>query len=201
MDEETQRHMFEPFFTTKEGAGAGLGMPMVYGLMQQQGGAVTVDSLPGEGTTVRLLFPIPKHRDTDTRAPTSPTPKRTVLLVEDEPAIRQVTAALLLEAGYAVQEAPDGRRALDILSDPSAAIDVVMCDLVMPKMGGAELFDAAQRLMSSPPFVFVTGYAPEDVLTTLSHDRSVRILRKPYRLEQLLSVLAQVVDDALRLAQ
>jgi PAS domain S-box-containing protein len=193
MDDITKRRMFEPFFTTKEGSGTGLGMPMVYGLMKQQAGTVTVVSHIGGGTAVQLLFPVSKRQ----RGPGSITRlarvgSKRVLLVEDLAPVRRVTEAMLVDAGYHVEPVPDGERALELLRKMGHGFDVVLCDVVMPNMGGAELFREVKKLPNAPPFVFVTGYAREDLLDSLRADGAVKIVRKPYRMDVLIGALSEL---------
>ena len=193
MDGMTAARVFEPFFTTKEDGGTGLGMPMVYGLMRQQGGVVKLESVQGEGTSVHLLFPVSKAM-TSPAPPPSSTAKR-VLIVEDEPSIRRIAVAVLERAGYAVEQAPDGEHALERIRAPDPKLDLVLCDVVMPGVGGAELFQKTNELADAPPFLFVTGYAEGHVLAQLGNDGEVAILRKPYRMDQLLDAVAASIGN------
>ncbi len=192
MDDDTRRRIFEPFFTTKEDGGTGLGMPMVYGLMRQQGGAVKVESEVGVGTQVHLLFPIAETVASQRRPPPPATAKR-VLIVEDETSIRRIAVAVLEHAGYAVEQAPDGQHAIERLRGSGPGFDLVLCDVVMPGMGGAELYELAAQLENAPPFLFVTGYAEDATLAKLGNDGEVKILRKPYRMDQLLECVAAAI--------
>lgn len=194
MDDETSSRVFEPFFTTKENGGTGLGMPMVYGLVRQQGGAVKLESKVGVGTKVHLLFPV-AEAVTSQRQPPAPSAKR-VLVVEDEASIRRIAVAVLEHAGYAVEQAPNGAHALERLRGPGPRFDVVVCDIVMPGIGGAALYEAMSTVDSAPPFVFVTGYADDAVLAKLGNDDEVTILRKPYRMDQLLDCVAATIAKA-----
>ena len=193
MDEETQARMFEPFFTTKGGSGTGLGMPMVYGLMKQQAGAVVVETAAGVGTTVRLLFPIAQRVSeppVDDEGADDAIDAKCILLVEDEPAVRGVTLAILTDAGYLVEAVQNGKHALRVLSEDPRRFDVVVCDFVMPEMGGAELYRAAKKLDHAPPFLFVTGSTEEDVLSAI--DGPAKVRQKPFRVDELLEALDNV---------
>lgn len=196
MDATTRRRIFEPFFTTKAGDGTGLGMPMVYGLTKQQAGAVIVTSEVGVGTVVQLLFPVARRSALPASPGRDPGAKR-ILVVEDQAPIRDVTRAMLLEAGFVVDDAPDGGRAYALLSG-DRDYDLVLCDVVMPGMGGAELQAATAELPNAPPFLFVTGYATEDVLARLGQDEALHILRKPYTTEQLLGAVSDILGTRLR---
>ena len=190
MDDITLHRALEPFFTTKGGSGTGLGLPMAYGLMQQQGGALEMESTVGVGTTATLLLPIQR-----TRAPT-PRRRRThakrVLVVEDQVAIQRVTQTVLTEADYDVELASNGAIALAILQGDHD-IDLILCDVAMPVMGGRELFEAVGRSPGAPPFLFITGNADS---SGLPEGDDVRVLRKPYRVDQLLDVVSEVLDAA-----
>ncbi len=194
MDEATRERVFEPFFTTKGEQGTGLGMPMVYGLVRQHDGATWVESAPGEGTRVHVLFP--RHQHTHAPDRTTSAGARRVLIVEDEPSIRRITAKMLQHEGYATVEAPDGHHALEILD--RAPFDLVLTDVVMPGMGGVDLYEALAERGSTIPFLFMTGYAEVDVLRRIqgNGDPGSRLLRKPFRAEQLLKAVAAVFRDA-----
>ncbi len=164
---ELQGRIFEPFFTTKpKGAGTGLGLSMVYGFVRQSGGAVSVTSAPGRGTTFSLLLP----RTDDTTANRTPTPKTllpqargsgTILIVEDERALRRLSATVLGQAGYLTLEATDGLQAIDLFTVHAHSIVMVVTDVVMPRMGGIELARRLRQLKPGLPMLFVTGYVEQ----------------------------------------
>ncbi|MEZ4440071.1 MAG: response regulator [Polyangiaceae bacterium] len=188
MDEATKRHIFEPFFTTKRSGGSGLGMAMVYGLMQQQSGVVQVESDLGRGTTVRLLYPMAAPATQS--LPELTGGSGTILLVEDLVALRQVARVVLEEEGFAVIEAADGARALELLDE--VPVDLVLCDLIMPKLGGVELYQRLRDRAAPPPFLFVTGFASDETLDALAND-DIEILRKPYTVDALLSAVRAAI--------
>jgi signal transduction histidine kinase len=141
MDRATQARIFEPFFTTKEsGKGTGLGLAMVYGIVKQSGGHVWVYSEPGHGTTVKVYLPRAITTLEDIKVPAQSIENvggnETILLVEDEDSVREVSGRLLRRAGYTVMEAEDGRRALEIVSEHTSSIDLLVTDMVMPEIGG-----------------------------------------------------------------
>ncbi|MCM2258211.1 MAG: PAS domain S-box protein [Vicinamibacteria bacterium] len=187
-------HVFEPFYSTRE-AGAGLGLATVYGIVQQSGGQVRIDSAPGRGTRVEILLP----RSTAAPVPAAaPAPARsrvaaTVLLAEDEDALRELTEEVLTEAGYEVLAAPDAARALELAAAHSGPIDLLLTDVVMPGADGAEL---AARLRESRPEVrvlFVSGYS-EDVVSEAGRlDPGVALLAKPFTTSDLLQHVAQAL--------
>jgi CheY-like chemotaxis protein len=164
MDQETQRRVFEPFFTTKPaGKGTGLGLATVYGVVQQCGGHIRLESEPGRGTRFRLYFPRAISASTELfirRASTRPpTGTGTVLLVEDEEAVRRVTARILRDAGYLVYEARDAAHARELCSEHGAAIDVVLLDVVMPAVSGPKLATELCVLVPSLHVIFMSGYS------------------------------------------
>ena len=192
---EVQGRIFEPFFTTKpKGAGTGLGLSMVYGFVRQSGGAITVISAPGKGTTFSLLLP-----RTDDQAARMPTPRQllpstargsgTVLIAEDERALRRLSATVLGQAGYQTLEAVDGQQALDLYTVHARSIVMVVTDVVMPRMGGIELADRLRRANPALPILFVTGYVEQ---SQALHDSAAGapVLLKPFSPEALLRAIS-----------
>jgi two-component system cell cycle sensor histidine kinase/response regulator CckA len=189
--------IFEPFFTTKPaGAGTGLGLSVVYGVMQSHGGAVTVDSAPGEGATFTLYFPEVVAVPTPIHEPppiSRQGGQETILVVEDEEMIRRLVVRLLTARGYAVLSAPSGHEALELLQS-GRHVDLLFVDVVMPGMRGPELARRARELDPSLPVLFTTGYElkPDD---GESRGRDP-VLYKPYTPDQLLPRLRELLDRA-----
>jgi signal transduction histidine kinase/CheY-like chemotaxis protein len=201
MDAEVLERIFDPFFTTKEqGKGTGLGLSTVYGVARQSGGHVTVRSAPGEGSTFRVFLPrAAEEQDADAlSAPAVPPPAGTgtgtVLLVEDADAVRAFAARVLARCGYRVLEARDGREALEAALRPDEAIDLVLTDVVMPEMSGAELARRIRVARPGVPVAYMTGYADEDVMRHGALPADTLLLQKPFTAE----ALAELVRDALR---
>jgi two-component system cell cycle sensor histidine kinase/response regulator CckA len=199
MDDATLAHVFEPFFTTKPpGIGTGLGMAMVYGLVKQQDGAIEVLSRRGEGTTVHVYF-----RST---GPPAGTPSgatagggalrggETIMLVEDEEAIRRSASRILSHFGYTVVLASDGSEALDVYRSRRTDISLVISDVVMPRMGGEELYEALQREPSPPKFIFWSGYTARDVQSRRGVNPSVPLIQKPWDMDELLRMVRGILD-------
>jgi PAS domain S-box-containing protein len=191
MDEATRSRIFEPFFTTKPvGVGTGLGLAMVYGLVRQHDGFVDVTSAPGAGTTVRLVFPATTEpaavRARHGSAPVNPGGTETLLLVEDEDALRRVTRRALERHGYTVLTAGNGRDALQLFRDHRGRIDLVISDLVMPIMSGVQLYRALRREFGGVRFVLTSGYAGREAQERKTLDSSVPFMVKPWSLEDLL---------------
>jgi signal transduction histidine kinase/CheY-like chemotaxis protein len=182
MTSDVQARAFEPFFTTKEpGAGSGLGLSQVYGTARQSGGGVRIDSAPGVGTSVSVYLPraAGKVEITPLRSlPTQPNASPAVILVvDDDPAVRITTVAVLRDLGYDLREAGSGPEALDVLRR-DANIDVLLTDVVMPGMNGAELARLAVNVRPHLSILFMSGYAePEGITGAL---RRYPLVRKPF---------------------
>jgi PAS domain S-box-containing protein len=191
MSPEVVARAFEPFFTTKPtGEGTGLGLATVYGIVQQNGGTVTIDSAVGEGTTVTVVLPGSSDAEPHpgvVRASTAGGTER-ILLVEDEPALRDATAQLLVERGYDVLVASDGVDALEVFDRDPGAIDLVLTDVAMPRMRGDEL---ALRLAERQPglqVILMSGYDSGDAPLT------GRMLAKPVAEDVLFRTIRAVLD-------
>jgi signal transduction histidine kinase/FixJ family two-component response regulator len=203
MDAETLARAREPFFTTKTlGAGTGLGLSMAQGFAEQSDGALSIDSHPGEGTTVTLWLPRAQgdlvaqtpSSQTATSPVTEPASHGRILLVDDESMVREVLTEFLEDAGYVVMAAADGMQALALL-DTGPAIAAVVTDLSMPGMDGLAVIRAAQERYPSLPAVLLTGYAGEDAAMALGTSIAgpVSLLRKPIRSVELLDSLAAML--------
>ncbi|MEI7037797.1 PAS domain-containing hybrid sensor histidine kinase/response regulator [Fulvimonas yonginensis] len=189
MEESVRARAFEPFFTTKEvGKGSGLGLAQVLGFVQQSGGGVRIESAPGRGTTVRVYLPRARvdarqgQAERDARSTGSPYPQRRLaLLVDDDNAVRDVTAARLRQLGFEVMEAGSGGAALDLL-DRLPKVDLLVADFAMPGMNGAEVARQARQRRPELPILFVTGYADQSALADVGEER---VVQKPFRNNEL----------------
>ena len=192
MSPEVVERAFEPFYSTKpKGEGTGLGLATVYGIVTQAHGTIEIDSSPGSGTTIVVLLPA-----TDASVPDEPEPRdaaegaangETILVVEDEAAVRKLTCRILRRAGYEVLEASDGELALDTWDKHAGEIDLLVTDVVMPGMSGKEL---AEQLGTEP--VFMSGYT-DDV--TLRHGvEGPRLVQKPFDAQTLLGAVRSALD-------
>jgi PAS domain S-box-containing protein len=191
MDAETLRRAIEPFFSTKGiGKGTGLGLSMVHGLAAQSGGALTLDSTPGEGTSASLWLPVckaPVEAAATGGAARQERHSATVLLVDDEPVVRAATAEMLEGIGCIVVEAASGPEALRLL-DAGVAVDALVTDQLMPDMLGSALVEAAQAKRPGLPALIVTGYANDDLPEALPR------LMKPFRSEELSARLGEMLE-------
>jgi CheY-like chemotaxis protein len=197
MDADTAAQAFEPFFTTKPvGEGTGLGLATVYGIVRQSNGAVSVESMPGHGTTFRILMPATVGEAPAAAARAhAPDPAvsraATVLVVEDENNVRNLVTRVLRKGGYDVLEAADGVAGLDVASAHAGAIDVLLTDVIMPKMGGVEL--AARMRLDYPDLriVFMSGYTPDDFRNEILLEREI-FMEKPMTPAALLRTLDEL---------
>jgi nitrogen-specific signal transduction histidine kinase/CheY-like chemotaxis protein len=199
MDADTRQHIFEPFFTTKAGRGTGMGLATVYGIIKQHGGFIFVDSVRGRGTTFDVLLPVAAEHDGEDHGLAEVNPSRgseTILLVEDEPALRKLTRAMLEREGYSVLEAVDGVDALQLLGEHDGTIDLVLSDIIMPRMGGPELARRAASRWPALPFVFMSGYIDESLGQSRSLGADTAFLPKPFTREQLAGRMREVLDRA-----
>jgi PAS domain S-box-containing protein len=199
MDAETRARVFEPFFTTKPpGQGTGLGLAMVYGLMKQHRGFVEVESTPGRGTTFTLYFPPAPETIPAASEPPAPGVDRgrgTVLVVEDEDAVRRTACRTLERAGFTVVPAGDGVEALELLRHRGEEIHLVLTDVVMPRMGGIELHERAREAgWHSLPFLFTSGYPLSREGATGGDLTGFRFLRKPWTPAELVRRVSEALS-------
>jgi CheY-like chemotaxis protein len=194
MDEATRTRAFDPFFTTKGPAqGAGLGLATVYGIVRQSGGAVSLRSVPGVGTRVRIHLPRGASDVAEPALQQASATRGVVLLVEDEPRVRSQARRLLQRSGYEVVEASDGAEAKRIFAERANDIDVVVTDVVMPIVGGVELVATLRAVQPELPVVLVSGFTAEEQELPLG-DRTA-FLTKPYTIEALCDAIEAVVPS------
>jgi two-component system cell cycle sensor histidine kinase/response regulator CckA len=187
MDEQTRSRVFEPFFTTKaKGRGTGLGLSTVYGVVDQAGGQIAIDSEPGKGTEVKIMLPMAPETEPE---PESRLP--TVLIVEDEEALRRLVRRVLEADGKRVLEAADGRAALAILDREGGEIDLLITDVVMPGMSGPELVEHVTERWPDLRIVYSSGYTDSRLAGRGFDEDSADLLRKPYTVDELRRRVAQ----------
>lgn len=199
MDEETKLHLFEPFYTTKQkGKGTGLGLSTVYGIVKQSNGHIHFHSEIGKGTTFKIYFPqadgIVQSPEKEGESELSPGGSETVLVVEDEEAVRELVARILRERGYTVLEAADGRQALQLAKEYPDAIDLVITDVIMPGISGSAL---VSQLKSSRPQIkslFVSGYEDDAIVRHGVLNSNSAFLQKPFTVENLMRKIREALQ-------
>ena len=203
MDGETRRRAFEPFFTTKrEADGSGLGLAMVYGVVKAHGGEVIIDSVPGEGTTVSMLFPAVQGKTAkacqsdapdDTRTMPAPKVGSRVLLVDDEVTMLNAMGRLLKKMGLTVFRAGGGEEALAVLEREGGAMDLVILDMIMPGMDGVATFHALRRRVPDLKILLCSAYSLKEDVQTLIDEGARGFLRKPFDFEALSSAVSEAI--------
>jgi two-component system, cell cycle sensor histidine kinase and response regulator CckA len=199
MDEMTRRRIFEPFFTTKAvGKGTGLGLSMVYGIVKQSGGSIRVTSEPGRGSSFEIYLPVVAERPAPRPQPAAPAPARgqeSILVVEDEPALRELTTRVLQGAGYLVLPAASGADALALLERHAGDVHLVFTDVVMPGMSGRELATRLARLRPGLRVLYTSGYTEDAILRHGVLDDPSRFLSKPYTPAELRRRIRLALDS------
>jgi two-component system, cell cycle sensor histidine kinase and response regulator CckA len=198
MTPEVISQIFEPFFTTKaKGKGTGLGLSTVYGIVRQNHGAIRVESVTGSGSTFHVYFPAASREESAgrraSRAEAACGGTETVLLIEDEAGVRNITVQMLRRHGYQVLEAGSGEDALTLFRDHRDAIDLVLTDVVMPQMSGGELAGRLIQLRPGLKVLFMSGYT-EDVLARHNISAGAGLLQKPFTLEALGRTIRAALD-------
>jgi len=198
MAEDVRAHLFEPFFTTKEsGAGTGLGLSMVYGAVKQNGGHIEVDSEPGHGATFKIFLPAveePPDTTVDAVDATRPLGVETIVLVEDEQHVRTIASLMLRRQGYTVHTFPDGPSAIAAVEAMTGHLDLVITDVVMPRMNGKVLSERLLQLRPSIRVLYTSGYTADVIVHHGVLDEGVEFLSKPYSLELLARRVREVLD-------
>jgi PAS domain S-box-containing protein len=201
MDAEVLAHIFEPFFTTKEfGKGTGLGLSTVYGIMQQNHGAIEVQSQPGVGSSFKLYFPRVESEQAAQRPPAEaslPRGSETVMVVEDEEMVRQLACRVLARQGYRVIEAVDGEDALAKARSLDGRLDLVLTDVVMPRLNGRELVETLGRERSDFRVLYMSGYTDEILGRHGVLDQETLFIAKPFTIESLASRVRTALDQPL----
>ena len=199
---EVKQHIFEPFFTTKEiGKGTGLGLATVFGIVKQSGGHITLYSEVEVGTTFRIYLPITSDSEIHETMETAhfrdaPTGNEVVLLVEDEEAVREITSQTLEDCGYKVFEAQNGETALELLRTLDQPVDILVTDIIMPKIGGRELAKQVVELMPSCKVLLISGYTEDAVLMHGIMNEEFAFLQKPFTPAILAKKVRECLDSA-----
>ena len=195
MDETVRTRVFEPFFTTKvTGQGTGLGLAMAYGAIQDHRGAIHVYSEPGVGTAFHVYLPLSSYLGAEAEPQAQVMPGTgTILVVDDEEMIRVMTHAMLTQLGYTVLTAANGEEALARFRDTHSALSLVILDMIMPVMSGRQAFELMRAVDPGVPVLLSSGFSKEEDLAEMTRSGLAGFLRKPYRVNELSSAVAQVL--------
>jgi PAS domain S-box-containing protein len=204
MDEELQTRIFEPFFTTKGiDKGTGLGLAMVYGIITQHEGHINVYSEPGHGTTFKLFLPavdIAAEQENDNAPSPMPGGPETILVAEDEEALRNLSRDILETLGYQVIMVENGAKAIEAFNENRTQIDLLLFDVIMPAMGGVEAYERIRTLDTEIPIVFMTGYSSEMTYHRIEQQNSeldhavISVIQKPYSFDGLGKSIREALD-------
>jgi PAS domain S-box-containing protein len=201
MDQQTLSHVFEPFFTTKDvGKGTGLGLATVYGVVKQSGGYIRVSSQLGQGSTFEIFLPrvrdpLHEHRE-PAPARTEKVAGETILVAEDEDAVRSLTCRILRKRGYHVLEARDGREAVQVAQEYQGDIRLLVTDVIMPNVGGRELSESIARIKPDVRVLFMSGYTDDQLLQRgVLQSGSGNFLEKPFTPDALANKVREVLES------
>jgi two-component system cell cycle sensor histidine kinase/response regulator CckA len=202
MDEATRQRIFDPFFTTKpSGKGTGMGLSVVYGVMQAHQGFISVESKLGIGTTFHLYFPVSTHGDNimDAQTPNksfSVGGTETILFVEDEELLRDTVCPFLESKGYTVHMAKDGLEGIDRYSQHKQEIALVITDLGLPRMSGMEEFKRLKEINSNVKVIFASGFFDPNVKSEFLKAGAHGFIQKPYMIDEILQIIRKVLDES-----
>jgi CheY-like chemotaxis protein len=199
MTDLERQQLFDPFFTTKEG-GTGLGLATVYGIVEQSGGTIEVDSAPGMGSSFRIWLPRAEAQaELPPIAPSAAAPRRgdeTILLVEDETVVRHLVAEILESSGYTVMQAGDGPSALELLRRHSGKLDLLVTDVVMPGMSGPEVAQAVTSMRPGTEVLYTSGYTDSAIGHHGVLEPGIAFLQKPFSADDLTRKIRALLDEA-----
>jgi CheY-like chemotaxis protein len=197
MDAETLTHLFEPFYTTKlEGKGTGLGLPTVYGIVKQSGGSILVQSKPNAGTTFRIYLPRTEKtpKIIGVRETSIESGRETILVVEDNMTVRQLTNEILALCGYRVLSAGSAEEALRICKDFQEPVDLLLTDVIMPNQSGPTLAERLTKLRPGIKVLYMSGYTEQMIGQQGLSEGSVALLEKPFTVRELASKVREVLN-------
>jgi len=196
MDDKTKERIFEPFFTTKEmGRGTGLGLASTYGIIKGHGGFIDVDSQPGKGATFCIYLPASAKKVSKTQRGFEKIPrgKETVLLVDDEDMVLEIGRALLETMGYHVVTAKDGEEAIALYENEGPGIDLVLLDMVMPGLGGGEVYDRLKTMNPGMKCLLLSGYSIDGEASEIIQRGCDGFIQKPFKLRDLSKSIREIL--------
>jgi len=199
MTEKTKKRIFEPFFTTKpEGSGTGLGLSVVFGIVKQHEGFIDVISTLGAGTEFAVYLPFSQRQALYTPPESSPNVmggNETIFIVEDNVQVRNLARLILVGAGYQVYEAEDGIDALEQFKTLKDDIDLVVMDVVMPRLGGKDVMDLMRKQKPDIKIIFTSGYSASGIHTNFILEEGLEFIAKPYTTDELRTRVRAVLDN------
>ncbi|MFO7739783.1 MAG: PAS domain S-box protein [Desulfatiglandaceae bacterium] len=198
MDKATQERIFEPFFTTKKmGRGTGLGLASAYGIIKNHGGMINVYSEKGRGTTFSVYLPASGKNVVEEKAPSEPIPKggETVLLVDDEEMILSIGEKILKRMGYGVMPARSGKEAIETYEKNKDTIDIVVLDMIMPEIGGGEIYDRLKEINPGVKVLLSSGYSVEGMASEILKRGCNGFIQKPFRMRELSQKIREIVKN------
>jgi CheY-like chemotaxis protein len=200
MDREILSHIFEPFYTTKEtGKGTGLGLAMVYGIVKNHDGYIMCYSEPGEGTTFKIYFPIIEKEIKTMESKEEKVPikggSETILLVDDEEAIRELGEDIFTRFGYTVLMASDGESALEIYSEKKEEINLVILDIIMPGIGGRRCLEKLLKMNPRVKVIIASGYSINGPTKEVLEAGAKGFISKPYDMRGMLKTVRRILDE------
>ena len=200
MEEQTIEHVFEPFFTTKElGRGTGLGLSTVYGIVKQHGGSISVYSEKGHGTVFKILMPRVSTEGTTSNRPVwsekEVTGMETIMVVEDNETVRELTCVMLKRLGYRLLSARSAEQCIELVKSGQAPIDLLLTDVIMPGMRGRELFDLLRQASPTLKVLFMSGYAENEIGNHGVLDKEEHFIQKPFSVHALSEKVRSVLDE------
>lgn len=198
MDDKTRERIFDPFFTTKEvGKGTGLGLAMVYGIIEQHDGHIRVNSEPGKGTTFKIYLPLIRSKVEVTESADFPILKKgaeTVLIAEDDVQVRRLAKDVLVGFGYKVMEAVDGEDAISVFGENKDKIQLLILDLIMPKKSGKKVYDEIKKIRPDVKAIFISGYNENLIHKKVILEEGLDFILKPFSPDELLKSVREILD-------
>jgi PAS domain S-box-containing protein len=200
MDTETLEKIFEPFFTTKQkGLGTGLGMSTVYGIVKQNKGSIYAFSEPDLGTKIKIYWPASiesrASEETQILPKAALIGKESILVVEDDEGVRNFVSTALKDLGYTINEAINGKKALELIKDKKLVFDLMITDLIMPEMNGKELAEEVSKILPETLILFSSGYTEDHIVKSGSLEQGINFLQKPYTLQALALKVREVLES------
>jgi CheY-like chemotaxis protein len=199
MDKLTMEHLFEPFYSTKGSGGTGLGLATVYGIVKQHKGSIWVYSEPGQGSIFKIYLPVAKVKPLEEK---KERPKKqdlagseTILLVEDNQAVRDLALSLLKRHGYTVISAQNGVEALELLQDKKETIDLIVTDVVMPEMNGQELYSIVSKQYPNIKVIYMSGYTDNIITSDNGSEKDRHFIQKPFSVEDFARKIREVLKE------